>query len=295
MIKSFKEFIAESALERKLTKGFSDPPVQIPGADIIHHDPEKRTTIYHLKKPEACYKYGNKASWCTNTKNREFAHSYLKAGNVFGIVHGANRYQYHHIKKANHVEFRDTDNKAVPLDTHDAIFHGNHGRHVLGAMLSTKHRPIRSDWKPPRHPYSTKPEGDVVKHVLSLPASERLQHYNAIHFGQNYPQYHSDEEENNGFAIAARFNTNDLHKFHSDPDHHDFIATHGNLDQVAHHMKDHPDPHTRKIVANRIKMSGGEANMIKPDYEHYHSDHPGQGGLNLTGGKMRLKTRKLTR
>lgn len=293
MIQTFKEFIAESAFDRKITKGFSDPPLDIPGAKIVHHDPAAKLTVYHLQKPEACYKFGTSAKWCTNTPKREFAHKYLKAGNLFGIMKGTNRYQYHHIKKNHQVELRDENNHTPHhLDT-TSIFKD---KRVLGNMMSTKHKPYRGDWANDavkNHKIMKSSEKDAIAHIHSMSSGDRMRTYAAIHWGVD--DRHGFDLQPEHRAAAARFNSNDLHKFHADPDNHAFIATYGNLDQIAHHMKDHPDAHTRKIVANRIKLSGGEGNMIKPDYEHYHSDHPGQGGFDLTGGKMRLKTRKLTR
>lgn len=271
-MKSFLQYILhEATLDKKIKKGFSETPLDIPDAEVVHHDPETQTTIYHLKKPKAAYAFGGGTSWCTNSPKRPFAHSYLKRGNLFGIIKGKSRYQYHHTESAlpggSH-ELRDIENNSVGHFISEIL-----PKDVFGKLLNIPHKPLREKWKQPPHPIHSMSKDEVVSNILSRSPSERLSAYRTIHFGAEYER-HQDEDEHN--AIAAKFDTNDLHRFHSDPIHHDFIASHGALDEVAHRMKNHPDVHTRNIIKRRIELSGGERYLIKPHPETQTINHPDQ-------------------
>lgn len=267
---SFKQFrlINESAMERKLQKGFSDPPVEIPGAEVVHHDPNAKTTVYHMKTPEACYAFGSKTKWCTATPKRSFAHEYLKKGNLFGIVRDGERRQLHLSK--TRMEYNDEEND-------------QRNPNELGGVLSKlddipRHK-FNKDWKPPPHPYSTMSKENLIKTIQSAPKNDRLKTYNSMVYGvdQNTMRYDMDNDQKKGQeAIAARLNANDLHHFHDDPVHARFIASHGDLDMIAHHMKDHPDPEVQKIIKNRIQSAGGESALIPQPTPSSYSDDPNQ-------------------
>lgn len=94
-MKSFRQFIQESALQRKVENGNGAVPIDIPDTKIIHHDPAKKVTIYHALSPKACYTLGSGTHSCTSTQRREFAHGYLRKGNLFVIHHGKERYQHY--------------------------------------------------------------------------------------------------------------------------------------------------------------------------------------------------------
>jgi hypothetical protein len=115
---TFKQFnLFESALERKIQKGFRDTPAEVPGATVVHHDPEAKTTIYHVTHPEGAYTLGSKtgdpdiprSGWCTATPKNAFAHQYLRRGNLFTILHHSRRFNYHVGKKENEGEFEFKD------------------------------------------------------------------------------------------------------------------------------------------------------------------------------------------
>lgn len=93
-MKTFKEYIfLESSIQRKIEDGSGETAYDIPGTDVVHHDPEKKLTVYHMKTPKSCYILGSGTSLCTNTKNKSFAHDYLRKGNLFMIHHGDKRHQ----------------------------------------------------------------------------------------------------------------------------------------------------------------------------------------------------------
>jgi hypothetical protein len=117
---TFKQFnLFESALERKIQKGFRDPPAEVPGASVVHHDPEAKTTIYHVTHPEGAYTLGSKtgdpdvpySSWCTNTPHRGFAHKYLRTGNLFTMLHHSQRFNLHIPTKENENGYRAAEFK----------------------------------------------------------------------------------------------------------------------------------------------------------------------------------------
>jgi hypothetical protein len=286
---TFRQFMLfESATERKIQKGFSDPPVQVDGADVVHHDPESQTTIYHIKHPKGAYTLGSKTTWCTATPKRSFAHEYLNAGNLFTIVKGARRYNYYtrreqfHHHQIHHQEFRDEKNKR--LHPHDVI-----SPEVNTNIDNIAIHDFKEKWKKPPHPIATMPEKDAIREIKSQTPKARLISYKSmVHGVEQHPnqRVREDDEEMGGreTAIASRFNEYDLHHFHDDTHlpNARFVAHYGDLDKVAHKMKDHPDPEVQKIIKNRVSRAGGEGTLISQPPESSFSDDPNQLKMKLS-------------
>lgn len=80
---SFKEFLLESALQRKIEDGSGETPLNVPGAEIIHHDPEKKMTVYHTKTPNALSTLCSGLGHCVSNKKSFWPGRYIANGNVF--------------------------------------------------------------------------------------------------------------------------------------------------------------------------------------------------------------------
>jgi hypothetical protein len=80
---SFKEFLEESALQRKIEDGSGDTPLNVPGAEVIHHDPEKKMTVYHAKTPNALATLCSGLGHCVSNKKSHWPAAYIGNGNVF--------------------------------------------------------------------------------------------------------------------------------------------------------------------------------------------------------------------
>lgn len=293
---SFKTFISEAAIHRKIENGYSDTPIQHPGAKVIHHDPSNRMTIYHLTTPEACHDFGTNSKWCTATKKKDFAHEYVRKGKVFAIHKGESRFQaYHPVSKKENLhynpsvkEFRDTDNRSLdPQSQVHVLGNGNKMRHheVESKMKATKHKRYNGpDWEPPPHPFQTMPEHEVVQAVKNMSSQERRDHFHAV----INPEHLSDESE---IGLSRRFNKQDLHHFHDDTDHASLIAHYGDLNKVAHTMGNHPDHEIRRIVQQRIQRVGGMKNILPPspapsNFQHHPDQFPMKFGKIQQGKKQ---------
>lgn len=280
---TFRQFMLfESATERKIQKGFSDPPVQVDGADVVHHDPESQTTIYHIKHPKGAYTLGSKTTWCTATPRRSFAHSYLHSGNLFTILKGDRRFNYHMGRNYPYdLEFKDENNDDV--HPHN-IIHPSVDDHLEDIPPHN----FKEKWKKPPHPISTMPEKDAIREIKSQDPKNRMISYQSmVHGVDQHPNGRvraNDVINERETAVAGRFNANDLHHFHDD-DHLPaarFVAHYGDLDKVAHKMKDHPDTEVQKIIKNRVSRAGGEGTLISQPPESSFSDDPNQLKMKLS-------------
>lgn len=286
---SFKTFISESALDRKITKGTGATQIDIPGATVIHHDPQKAITVYHLKTPDACYSWGTGSKWCTATKRKNYAHKYLRTGNVFGIHHNEGRYQMYVPKgkdNPNTGEYKDIENNGA--SSHYQYLPGE----VRGKLQKTRFSKYKGpDWEPPPHPYRSMPHHTIVAAIKNLPDQERREHFEAMRLGRgtmDRPIHYGSEDET---AIADRFDKNDLHHFHDDPVHATFIAAHANIDDVAHTMGNHPDHGVRHIIQQRVKLAGGMKNILPPgpapsNFQHHPDQFPMKFGKIQQGKKQ---------
>ena len=280
---TFRQFMLfESATERKIQKGFSDPPVQVDGAEVVHHDPESETTIYHVKDPKGAYTLGSKTTWCTATPKRSFAHDYLRAGNLFTIVKGSRRYNYHVHKSLKKFEFKDEENEGEHL-------YKQISPEVARKIVSIPHTGFNSEWKRPPHPIASMSEKDAIREIKSQTPKARLISYKSIVHGfEQHPnqRVREDDEEMGGreTAIASRFNEYDLHHFHDDTHlpNARFVAHYGDLDKVAHKMKDHPDSEVQRIIKDRVSRAGGEGTLISQPPESSFSDDPNQLKMKLS-------------
>lgn len=85
--------LTESALERKIEKGYSDKPIVHSGIDVIHHDPERKVTIYHAKTPEACKKLSTGLGACTSgSTGLGWSKTFMQKGNMMFVHHKSKRY-----------------------------------------------------------------------------------------------------------------------------------------------------------------------------------------------------------
>lgn len=264
---SFKTFIFESALERKIINGFSQHPLEIGGAEVVHHDPLTQTTVYHLKHHDALSTFGTQCRFCTSPKSNNWSGKYLRSGNVFGVMKGTNRFQMFIPKKGGtgertDPEFRDTSNSSVS-DTK-----------VLPEGLKSQLTKIKH--AAPNYKWSKMSDAEAIRDLKGLPSGDRLSHYQAI-------------VNSGGIAIAPgsaydeiqkKFNKNDLHHFIDDTDHSSFLAAHAPLDDVAH-LKNHPDLETQRIVKQRLSLVGGDHNIIQKEPKSTFQNNPNQLGLNL--------------
>jgi len=95
-MKTFKQFLEESALERKIEKGFHEQPLNIPGTTVLHHEPEKKLTVYQAHTPEATCKLSSGLGQCTSGNNGlDWSKKFLRKGTMFFVHHKGSRLQVH--------------------------------------------------------------------------------------------------------------------------------------------------------------------------------------------------------
>jgi hypothetical protein len=290
---TFKQFnLFESALERKIQKGFRDTPAEVPGAEVVHHDPESKTTIYHVKRPEGAYALGSRTEWCTATPQKAFAHQYLRKGNLFTILHHSQRFNLHIGKKENEGEneFKDAKNQDERIYRYISM-------DVAQKLVDIPHTGFKSNYKRPPHPIATAPEKDSIKLIKSQDSKDRMVSYNTmVHGISEHPnitiQASADPTTNHREeAVEERFNANDLHHFHDDP--HlpaaRLVAQYGDIDKVAHKMKDHSDGEVQRIIKGRVSRAGGEKALIpqRPEPEPTSND-PNQFTMKLPTPKKKV-------
>jgi hypothetical protein len=288
-MKSFKLFLKEASLERKITDGTGHKKIDIPGADVVHHDPEEGLTVYHLKTPGACYAFGSGTPWCTNTKHREHAHDYLKHGNLFGYHYKNKRAQLWEPNPDltnTSPEFKNEQGKDLSPSAHRTL-------KAKANFVTDKipHHPFNDDYVPPPHPYESKTDHELVTHIKSLANQERMDHYKSI-IGNNTRISPDDYGRDPYEIVQQRFDKRDLHRFADDKDHGHFIASHAPLDTVYHKMKDHPDSNVRDIIRQRARIAGGH--ILGPtDHPSTFENHPDQ--LPLKFPKVKINQRAKAR
>lgn len=108
---SFRQFLLESAAQRKYLKGTGATKFDFPDTEIVHHDPENKLTVYHSLSPHSLYTLGARTYHCTNTRRNSWAHAYLNMGNVFTIHHNKRRYQMLLPKGRGIEEIKDEEGK----------------------------------------------------------------------------------------------------------------------------------------------------------------------------------------
>lgn len=268
---TFKQFmICESATERKIQKGFSDPPIQVDGAEVVHHDPASETTVYHVKQPKGAYTLGSRTNWCTSTPQQSFAHTYLRDGNLFTILKGGRRFNYHVDKDQwRGTEFKSETNKSAEISQ---VLPG----HVISHIDNIPHTGFNEKWKKPPNRFESMSQKQTIKSIKDLDTNDRLSVFKTIAEG---PRAHSlgtgslslEDHE----AIASKLNAGDLHHFHDDSEHARYVASNAaDIDKVASRMKDHPDPVVQGIVRQRVALAGGEKALVpqRPEPEPISND-----------------------
>jgi hypothetical protein len=148
-------------------------------------------------------------------------------------------------------------------------------------------------WKKPPHPISTMPEKEAIKEIRSQEPKDRVTSYKSmIHGVDQHPEGRvqaNDRVRERETAVAGRFRANDLHHFSDDP--HlpaaRLVATHGDLDKVAHKMKDHLDPEVQRIIKDRVSRAGGEKALIPQPPESNFSDDPNQLKMKLSAPRKK--------
>jgi hypothetical protein len=268
---TFKQYmICESASERKIQKGFSDPPTQIDGAEVVHHDPASETTVYHVKHPKGAYALGSRTGWCTATPQKSFAHEYLRRGNLFTILKGNRRFNYHIEHGFPYdEEFRDEENKRASVD--NVI-----PDHVASNIEDIPPHRFEEKWKKPPNRFENMSQKQAIKNIKDLDTNDRLSVFKTIAEG---PRAHTSNTGSLSLedheAIANKMNAGDLHHFHDDPEHARYIASNAaDTDKIAARMKDHPDPVVQGIVRQRVALAGGEKALIsqRPEPEPISND-----------------------
>jgi hypothetical protein len=132
---TFRQFIKESALQRKIERGHGKTPIDVPDTKIVHHDSEKGITIYHALSPKACYTLGSGTGHCTNTRNKGFAHGYLRHGNMFVIHHKNQRYNHFIAHKEPFSDESDLDK----YFSRRSVIHKHIGKDAMEKMRNLPH------------------------------------------------------------------------------------------------------------------------------------------------------------
>jgi cytochrome c1 len=166
---------------------------------------------------------------------------------------------------------------------------------VAQKLVDIPHTGFKSNYKRPPHPIATAPEKQAINLIKSQDSKNRMVSYNTmVHGIDEHPNRDNisanPTTSHHEHAVEERFNANDLHHFHDDP--HlpaaRLVAQYGDIDKVAHKMKDHPDGEVQRIVKGRISRAGGEKALIpqRPEPEPISND-PDQFKMKLPTPKKK--------
>ena len=78
-------------MQRKFEDGTGAKPINHPDAPIVHHDPENKITVYHMKTKNALKTCTSGMGLCTHKDH--WADGYLRGGNLFLVHHQRKRSQ----------------------------------------------------------------------------------------------------------------------------------------------------------------------------------------------------------
>lgn len=132
-MKTYKQFLVESSLERKIIQGHGKDPISIPGTTVFHHDPVAGLTVYHALEPRGLKLLSTDMGLCTSS-NPHFQHAYLYNGNTFMIHKNKKRVMFYNPLNNNAHEEENSEN------FNNEGLHKLIGKEVLSKMRNEPHR-----------------------------------------------------------------------------------------------------------------------------------------------------------